>query len=116
MKKYIFLFAFLAFLTNAQSQGFEVDQTLKTSSLQKSISIGGETFKGGESSRGNIYVFKTSKSGNEYKYYLGQDTGKTVTIDNRENPVYKRLDKGSIIFYAYVLNDGKIKRIKLKQS
>ena len=93
---------------SAFSQGFSIpEKTSKSSTVVGKITIDGLTVKGSTSKSGNTFVVVTSsKSGKEYKRYLGYNTGKTIMFDGKARPVYELRHRNGTKSYQMVYNNG----------
>lgn len=89
------------------------------------VEIAGKEFEGGTSRTGSTFIMRTStKTGKDYKSYLGHKSSKTVTVENQSFPVWsnKTFDKWDVEqdvkFYYYVISEktGYPKKVHLQRN
>jgi len=91
----ILVLSLVSFASNGQ--GFSLAST-STSTVDE-ITIAGKTFQGGLSSTGSTWIMRTSKTGKEYKSYIGTDTNKLY--DNKA--VYTANVKGEARYFYFTI-------------
>jgi len=92
----IALLSLVSFTT--QAQGFSLASSSATTVVGE-IEIAGKVFQGGLSSTGSTWIMRTSKKGNEYKSYLGTNTGKKYD----SKAVYTANVKGEARYFYFTI-------------
>ena len=97
MKYLLVLLVSLVSFANVQAQGFSLASTSTSATTVENITIAGKVFQGGLSSTGSTWIMRTSKKGNEYKSYIGTDTGKVYD----SKAVYTANVKGEARYFFF---------------
>jgi hypothetical protein len=121
--RFIIIMSFLFVSSFVSAQSFTV-ATSNSEVESVKLTIDGKDFQAFSSRTGSIYIMRTSsKTGKEYKSYLGHKSDKIVVIDGVNYPVWsnKAYDKWDVsedvIFYAYRLGkNGYPAKTNLKKN